>query len=241
MPELMGSESYDIYKPKVLVDEKFEHQGKLITQKRVEYLIVPKKSGEIVLKPEFIIFDVKTGKYTDLMPDELKLEVSPKVSENVEIAQSNKEKPKVGLIPEYIYIGGGIGILAIASLFFLLYFRRQKSDINHVYDIKDSLEDQLKILEGNIENGTDTRRFTEEAYKILCSYLLDRKIDHYIEKTELINKMSGKFDNQLENQINNFAAMAEMAIFAKHCTHTKSEIFSQLKNIMDQININHHE
>jgi hypothetical protein len=63
-----------VYDPKLVLERDFEQQGEWITIKEFEYLILPKKAGDFVLKPEFTYFQVDEnttrdgGKYQTLTP-----------------------------------------------------------------------------------------------------------------------------------------------------------------------------
>jgi hypothetical protein len=52
-PKLAPIEGLEIYEAKILKEESLERGGEWQTTKEIEYLIVPKKAGDYVLKPEF--------------------------------------------------------------------------------------------------------------------------------------------------------------------------------------------
>ncbi len=62
-PELIASEEFEVYDPKVIKENSFENIGELYGEKQIEYLLVPKKAGQYQLTPEFSYFDPDSAKY----------------------------------------------------------------------------------------------------------------------------------------------------------------------------------
>ena len=53
----------EIYEPKVLKEQSIENQGEWQTVKEIEYLIVPKKTGNFTLKPAFSYFNTEGSNF----------------------------------------------------------------------------------------------------------------------------------------------------------------------------------
>jgi len=62
-PELIASEEFEVYDPKVIKENSFENIGELYGEKQIEYLLVPKKAGQYQITPEFSYFDPDSAKY----------------------------------------------------------------------------------------------------------------------------------------------------------------------------------
>lgn len=62
-PKLAAVEGLDIYEPKVLKEQSIENQGEWQTLKEIEYLIVPKKTGNFTLNPAFSYFNTEGSNF----------------------------------------------------------------------------------------------------------------------------------------------------------------------------------
>ncbi len=62
-PELVFSDAFEVYDPKVIKESSFENIGELYGEKQIEYLLVPKTAGQYQLTPEFSYFDPDSAKY----------------------------------------------------------------------------------------------------------------------------------------------------------------------------------
>lgn len=56
----------DIYDPNLLRDDSYPDQGKIVSYKAFEYLIVPTKPGNYLIKPEFTFFNADSNRYQTL-------------------------------------------------------------------------------------------------------------------------------------------------------------------------------
>jgi BatD DUF11 like domain len=65
-PDLMLSDSFEVYPPKVLEEKMTENQGEVQGKKVVEYLVLPKYPGQFQLQPGFAYFDPRKSDYVVL-------------------------------------------------------------------------------------------------------------------------------------------------------------------------------
>lgn len=65
-PTQPESRDWEIYDPNVLKEETIERGDQIVTIKNYEYLIVPKRKGRLLLKPEFTYFDTDSMRYMTL-------------------------------------------------------------------------------------------------------------------------------------------------------------------------------
>ena len=72
-PEMEDMEYYD---PNVIRDEDTSRGGIVSNYKQIEYLIVPKKPGRYVIRPEFTYFDVDSNDYITLVPQAFQVNVT---------------------------------------------------------------------------------------------------------------------------------------------------------------------
>jgi hypothetical protein len=72
-PKLAAVEGLEIYEPKILKEESVERGGEWQTTKEIEYLIVPKQTGNFSIKPEFSFLDTEGGYKTETKTFDLKI------------------------------------------------------------------------------------------------------------------------------------------------------------------------
>lgn len=236
LPKFESDDNFDFYTPKVLEDEKYYQGGKLISHKKIEYLVIPKKTGELTLKPELTAFDTQSGLFINLFNDHLTLNVSDADAYDLPSDQNHQieSSPWYSVTLTYAALGGSI--MAIAAIFLFLYRKKNKTPTQITQNLNDILQVRLKKLKEGIDSKIEEKAFVEDAYKILTSYLYGNDIDHYVEKPKIAELIKGKYINSLENEILNFTDMTEKAIFADYCPYNKSEVYNKLINIINQLN-----
>ncbi len=74
-PDLMLSDSFEIYPPKVVSDKSEEIRGEILSEKRFEYLILPKFPGSYFINPKVSYFDSDKKAYLQLPMGPVSLEV----------------------------------------------------------------------------------------------------------------------------------------------------------------------
>jgi hypothetical protein len=74
-PDLMLSDSFEIYPPKVVSDKSDEIRGEILSEKRIEYLILPKFPGSYSIRPKVSYFDSGKKTYVQLPIGPFSLEV----------------------------------------------------------------------------------------------------------------------------------------------------------------------
>jgi hypothetical protein len=65
-PKIAPVDDLEIYEPKVLKEQSIENQGEWMTSKEIEYLIVPKRSGDFSLKTAFSYFDTEGSRFNTI-------------------------------------------------------------------------------------------------------------------------------------------------------------------------------
>jgi hypothetical protein len=65
-PSIDLDPSFDVYDPKVITENTEEYQGRLVTEKLFEYLIVPNNPGVYQIAPSFTYLDVDSSRYIQL-------------------------------------------------------------------------------------------------------------------------------------------------------------------------------
>lgn len=237
LPEFESDDNFDFYTPKILEDEKYYQGGKLISHKKIEYLVIPKKTGELMLNPELTAFDTQSGSYINLFNDHLTLNVSDAdIFDTPTDDEDHQTKSSPTHSPALTYAALGGSIMAIVAIFLFLYRKKNKTHAQITQNLNGILQERLKKLKERVDSETDKKAFVEDAYKILTSYLYGKEIDFYVEKPKIVELIKGKYINSLENEILNFTDLTEKAIFADYCPYNKPEVYSKLINIINQLN-----
>lgn len=235
-PEFESDANFDFYTPKILEDEKYYQGSKLFSHKKIEYLVIPKKKGELMLNPELTAFDTQSGSYINLFKDHLTLNVSDADTYDTVADEIGQIKSSPSYSPALHYAALGGAIMAIATIFLFLYKRKNKKHARITQNFNDILQERLKKLKDKVDSEKENKAFVEEAYKILTSYLYGKEIDFYVEKPKIVGLIKGKYNTSLENDILNFSDMTEKAIFASYCHYSKPEVYEKLIHIINQLN-----
>ncbi len=74
-PTLVLSDSFEVYPPKVVSDKSEEIRGEIISEKRFEYLILPKFPGSFSIMPRVSYFDTGKNSFVDLPIGPFQLQV----------------------------------------------------------------------------------------------------------------------------------------------------------------------
>ncbi|MEL6845536.1 MAG: BatD family protein, partial [Bacteroidota bacterium] len=74
-PDLLLSDDFEVYEPKVIEEKNFDAGGEIKAKKVVEYLVLPKKPGQYNLRPAFSYYDVDSAAYVTLSPERFPINV----------------------------------------------------------------------------------------------------------------------------------------------------------------------
>lgn len=94
-PDLSLSDDFELYDPKVLDENTYELNGVLTGKKIFEYLIVPKKTGQYQIRPEFTYFSPDSNRYITYNENIFQFAVRQgSQSGNAPIIEKEREKPQ---------------------------------------------------------------------------------------------------------------------------------------------------
>jgi len=237
-PDLMLSDSFEVYPPKVLEEKMTENQGEIQGKKVVEYLVLPKYPGQYQLQPGFAYFDTGQSDYVVLRQGPFPIRVKQgsdnhhlvdrrqaltKVEDDIRFIKTEcdlvkKDEPFTGSPAFWVMMF--TPVLAFAGV--LLY--RKARDKNEGLDATVSrkqrankkAQKRLSLAHKHLQ-ANDSRSFYGEVSKALLSYACD-KLD--IPRAELTkeNVREKLLSLHIEaSQIEAFMKMlqtCEMALFA---------------------------
>jgi hypothetical protein len=194
-PDLLLSDSFEIYPPKVLEETTTENQGEVIGRKVLEYLALPKFPGEYVIEPVFSYFDPQAENYVTLESEPYVVIV--RQGSDRHIVKENKEKPgKVETDIRFIklttklkkpgtsFLGSAsfwglvtLPVLAFIGVFFYRQARDRKESLDHAL-LKSQragkeARKRLALAQTHLL-ANNSRAFYDEVSKASLGYVCDK-------------------------------------------------------------------
>ena len=254
-PKMVAIDGLEIYEPKVLREESIESQGEWLTIKELEYLIIPKKTGNFTIKPEFSYFDTEGGSYKTLTPNTFEIKIA-QGKNAIATIQSDKITDIKGIktatvftnqitsfygtslfwvltILPFIFLGGVLGYRQ-----FLI--QKSKVDVNVLksQNAQKVAERRLAVADEFMKKG-NSRLFYDEVSKAMFTYMSDKLSIPMSEfsKSNVSEKLSLLKVNELN--IKKFIQIlqnCEMALFAGQNTEgAMNEIFQDALKVITDI------
>lgn len=254
-PKMLAIDGLEIYEPKVLREESIESQGEWLTIKELEYLIIPKKTGNFTIKPEFSYFDTEGGGYKTLTPNIFEIKIaqgknaiatiqSDKVTDIKGIKTANIFTNQMtsfygtslfwGLtIFPFIFLGGVLGYRQ-----FLI--QKSKVDVNVLksQNAQKVAERRLAVADEFMKKG-NSRLFYDEVSKAMFTYVSDKLGIPMSEfsKSNVREKLTSLEVNELN--IEKFIKIlqnCEIALFAGQNTEgAMNDVFQDALNVITDI------
>lgn len=231
-PDLNLGEDFEVYDANELSTEMRRDRGHNFV-KSFEYLIVPKKSGELCLDPEFSYFQPDSGRYITRKIDSLWLEVRQGTAEGKAL-EKFKEEQELELAPiqtawksnssnalwsRSLWYKGFLGLWGL--MFFGLFWVKSKWDADRAMDPK--MRKYLKArkaIESRLERAKafeEPRAYHEELSLAIKQYFCD-KLDMEMSqftKENLAQKLLTKgVDTSNVTDIIDVLKQCEYALFA---------------------------
>lgn len=249
-PTIKDMEYYD---PNVIRDEDTSRDGIVSNYKQIEYLIVPKKPGGYIIRPEFTYYDIDSNDYVTLAPKEFRVRVTKgtrsvtrddrDVSITQTLAADRAEEDTLSGFSLSFFDAFWWSGFALAILGFLgLGFKKYRADLLNNIDPAEKRRRKAQILaEGQLEvakkylDGGDNRKFYEEISLTMNRYLGNKygmenadfqkdKIARTLEQNEV--------DKSSIEQYLSILKTCEMAIFAGQKSSQMAEIFEKCRNLI---------
>ncbi len=243
-PVIKDMEYYD---PNVIRDEDTSRDGIVSNYKQIEYLIVPKKPGNYIIRPEFTYYDTDSNDYITLAPKRFRVKVTKgtrsvtRDDRDVSITQTLMEdraevsgysKFSLTFFDSFWWISFGLGILGFIGL----SIKKYKLDLLENLDPNEKKRrkamklatSQLEVAKSYLERG-EGRKFYEEISLTMNRYLGNKyglpNTDY--QKDKIIATLT---ENEVkEGYIDQYISIlktCEMALFAAQPGAKMDEILS---------------
>ena len=254
-PKMAAIDGLEIYEPKVLREESIESQGEWLTIKELEYLIIPKKTGNFTIKPEFSYFDTEGGSYKTLTPNTFEIKIA-QGKNAIATIQSDKITDIKGIKTATVFMNQmmsfygtslfwGLTILPFIFLVGVLGYRqfliqKSKVDVNVLksQNAQKVAERRLAVADEFMKKG-NSRLFYDEVSKAMFTYVSDKLSIPMSEfsKSNVREKLTSLKVNELN--IKKFIQIlqnCEMALFAGQNTEgAMNEIFQDALKVITDI------
>lgn len=193
-PELMLSDSFEIYPPKVVSDKSDEIRGEILSEKRIEYLVLPKFPGSYSIKPNVSYFDSGKKAYVQLPIGPFSLEVKAgsgrrsSASQSPEVAGLNDILPiksSADFTQTTSQFTGSILFYILASLPFLgfcilLFIRKKQRElaaidpsIQKAKTAGREAQKRMASAQQQLQLG-NSKAFYDEVSKAYVGYVCDK-------------------------------------------------------------------
>ena len=254
-PKMAAMDGLEIYEPKVLREESIESQGEWLTIKELEYLIIPKKTGNFTIKPEFSYFDTEGGGYKTLTLDTFEIKIT-QGKNAIATIQSDKVTDIKGIKTATVFMNQmmsfygtslfwGLTILPFIFLVGVLGYRqfliqKNKIDVNVLksQNAQKVAERRLEVADEFMKKG-NSRLFYDEVSKAMFTYVSDKLSMPMSEfsKSNVREKLTSLKVNELNIKIFiKILQNCEMALFAGQNTEgAMNEVFQDALKVITDI------
>ncbi|MEM9548950.1 MAG: BatD family protein [Bacteroidota bacterium] len=252
-PEMENMEYYD---PNVIRDEDTSRGGVVSNYKQIEYLIVPKKPGRYIIRPEFTYFDIDSNDYVTLMPQEFRVNVAKgtrsvtRDDRDVSITQtllpdrgSNKSYSTFSLsfFDSFWWTSFALGILGFIGMGYQKYRLIQIDNLDPEEKRRRKAmqlaTSQLEVAKSFLDQG-ENRKFYEEISLTMNRYLGNKfgMKNTDFQKEKIASTLKENSVDQVHiDQYLTILKSCEMAIFAGQSSSKMDAIFENSKNLILQL------
>ena len=258
-PAQSFGDDLDNYDPNTISDKSYVSGGKIMNEKTFEYIAVPRRTGQYVIKPEFTYYDVDSSKYITLEADSIQFFVSPgtgvnKIRSDEKISkkelrpfsdETSLEKRRTPFFRSTIYWSILAALFGLLIAIFYKYWRAvldskidpklKKSQI-----AKDIALSRLSKADELIASGQNKEAFAEIS-KSFKEYVSDKwLIDYSTLNTKSIlelfksKNISASHIESAEYCLN----QCEMAIYAGADNHTLSKVREHMAALIEGLEKN---
>jgi len=244
---------FEYYDPNVIRDEDTSRDGIVSNYKQIEYLIVPKKPGNYIIRPEFTYYNTDSNDYVTLAPKTFRVRVSQgtrsitKDDRDVSITQTLMEDRaeqsghsnfSLAFFDAFWWVSFGLSILGFIGI----GIKKIKLD---QLDNLDPLEkkrrkalklaaSQLEVAKSYLDQG-DGRKFYEEISLTMNRYLGNKygvkNTDFQKDKITQTLHENNVGQSHVEQYLS-ILKSCEMAIFAGQASSKMDEIYTNCQNLI---------
>ncbi|MBI1224623.1 MAG: hypothetical protein GC192_05255 [Bacteroidetes bacterium] len=192
-PNLVLSDSFEVYPPKVVGDKSDEIKGEIISEKRFEYLILPKFPGQFSIKPIVSYFSTEKNGYADFPVGPFAIQVGtgngrkPTIS-NIGISGINDILPiksKANFTRNSSAFTGSssfylLSVIPFLAFCFLVFYRKKQEEqaaidpiIKKAKSAGREAQKRLATAQQQLQLG-NSRGFYDEVSKAFLGYVCDK-------------------------------------------------------------------
>jgi len=252
-PDQPLGDLFDIYEPNLLREENSVENGKIITTKTYEYLMIPKKEGRISFNPELSFFDPDISDYSVIKGQNYTITVTPSTGrQTVDLDTHRKELPapitttsfkKKGSFffgsASYWALNGGFGLAFLG----LLFAKKRQTDRDNIdpAELKNSKAKKLAIAQlseaKSAWSSGDTKQFYILLRKGLLEYLASKTYQSsaQMSKEDISTLLQNNHLESYEPGILDIMQKGEMAIYANMTPGNEEESYNQAVEIIQNI------
>ncbi len=252
-PNQKEVEHMEYYDPNVVRDEDTSRDGVVSNYKQIEYLIVPKKPGTYMLRPEFSYYDTDSMKYMTIRSSPFRVQVTKGTrsvitdDRDVSISQ-NLEEDRVGvesispfqlkLFDGFWFGSFGLGLLGFVAM----GYKKYKDVLLENLDPEEKRRRKaMKLANSKLEKArthqqeNDSRKFYEEVSSTMNGYLGNKfgLPNSDFQKEKIVEKLSSNgVSQELVDSYLSILKTCEMALFAGQPSSKMDEILSQSTDLI---------
>jgi hypothetical protein len=252
-PDQPLGDLFDIYEPNLLREENGIENGKIITTKTYEYLMIPKKEGRISFNPELSFYDPDLGEYSTIKGQNYTITVTPSTGrQTVDLDTRHRELPDpitttsfkkkdsffFGSAP-YWALNGGLGLAFLG----LLFAKKRQLDRGNIdpAELKNSKAKKLAIAQlseaKSAWSAGDTKQFYILLRKGLLEYLASKTYQSsaQMSKEDISTLLMTNDLESYEAGILNIMQKGEMAIYANMTPGNEEDSYNEAIEIIQNI------
>ncbi len=193
-PTLVLSDSFEVYPPKVVADKSDEVRGEILSEKRFEYVILPKFPGNYSIKPAISYFNIEKNAYENFAIGPFPVEIKAGSGRKRESIETNSKSSLKDILPikstanftkdSSPFVGSVLFFLLAAipliGYCFLLFYRKKQQalaaidpNIKKVQHAGREAQKRLAIAQQQLQLGNG-RTFYDEVSKAYLGYVCDK-------------------------------------------------------------------
>jgi hypothetical protein len=252
-PNQTEIEDMEYYDPNVIRDEDTSRDGIVSNYKQIEYLIVPKKPGNYIIRPEFTYYDTDSNDYVTLAPNTFRVKVTKgtrsitRDDRDVSITQTLMDNRKeadsyshfsLTFFDAFWWISFGLGLLGFIGMGFQRYRLNLQENLDPAEKRRRKAlklaASQLELAKAHLDRG-EGRKFYEEISLTMNRYLGNKfgMKNTDFQKDKIASTLK---DNHIDpSHIEDYLSIlksCEMAIFAGQASSNMTEIYSKSQELI---------
>ena len=255
-PQQPMQDDLEYYDPNVLRDEDLNQVGYVDNYKQIEYLIVPKKPGTYMIRPEFTYYDPDSNDYQTLTAGPFPVQVTAGsnkvIADDRDISVSGQMMPlknsSMRMSRSNLHYGGG-GLYGGLGLCFLgllgiLYKKRQLDLAAGIDPAERRRQQALAVATSQLSKARqyldagDGRAFFSEVSTAMNGFLGDKYqiANADLDKAKVKQHLEhNNVDQQYVDRYLTILQKCEMAIFAGQTQQGMQEVYEQSLSLIQDL------